>query len=219
MSRSPRIARPAAIAARAATAARRPASRRAAACALVLAAALGAAGCDGGAIAQDVPQSSGQSFVSGSYSTTFYQAGHRPAAPAVSGQTISGQSLSLASYRGSVLVINFWGSWCTPCQQEAPALAALATRFHPRGVRFLGVDIRDDPVSAEGFMRTYQISYPSLNDPADEIALAFRDTVPPAGIPTTLVIDRSGRIAARIVGGVTFSGLRTLITEVSAGRS
>jgi thiol-disulfide isomerase/thioredoxin len=216
--RLPRLARPAAIAARAAPAARLRISRRAAACAVAVA-ALAAAGCDGGAIAQDVPQSSGQSFVSGSYSTTFYQAGHRPAAPGISARTLTGQRVSLASYRGSVLVLNFWGSWCTPCQEEAPALAALATRYQSRGVRFLGVDIRDDPISAEGFMRTYQITYPSLNDPGDQIALAFRDTVPPAGIPTTLVIDRSGRIAARIVGGVTYSGLRTLITEVSAGRS
>lgn len=219
MSRQPRIARPAAIAARAAVPARTRSGHRAAACAVVVAAALAAAGCDGGAIAQDVPQSSGASFVGGSYSTTFYQPGHRPAAPDIAGLTLTGQHLSLASYRGSVLVLNFWGSWCTPCQEEAPALAALAVRYKPFGVRFLGVDIRDDPLSAEGFMRTFQITYPSLNDPADEIALAFRATVPPAGIPSTLVIDRSGRIAARIVGGVTYSGLTALISKVSAERA
>jgi len=64
-------------------------------------------------------------------------------------------------------------------------------------------------------VRDYRISYPSLNDPGDEIALAFRGTVPPVGIPTTLVIDRSGRIAARIVGGVSYDGLKALITQIA----
>ena len=63
-------------------------------------------------------------------------------------------------------------------------------------------------------MQTYQIGYPSLNDPSDEIALDFRGTLPPTGIPSTLVLDRSGRIAARIVGGVSYSGLKALITKV-----
>ena len=85
-------------------------------------------------------------------------------------------------------------------------------------MRFVGVDIRDDPASAEAFMRTFRIGYPSLNDPNDEIALDFSGTVPPAGIPTTLVIDRSGRIAARIVGQVSYSGLKALIRQVAAER-
>jgi hypothetical protein len=83
-------------------------------------------------------------------------------------------------------------------------------------VRFLGVDIQDNISGGRAFMRTFRISYPSLNDPSDEIALAFRGTVPPAGIPTTLLIDRSGRIAARIVGGVSYAGLKALITKVDA---
>ena len=86
-------------------------------------------------------------------------------------------------------------------------------------MRFVGVDIRDSAASADAFLRTFRISYPSLNDPGDEIALAFRGTVPPEGIPTTLVIDRAGRIAARIVGGVTYDGLKALITQIAAGSS
>jgi thiol-disulfide isomerase/thioredoxin len=115
--------------------------------------------------------------------------------------------------------MNFWGSWCAPCRAEAPALGALARHFRAQQVRFLGVDIRDNPASARAFMKTFRIGYASLNDPSDDIALAFRATVPPAGIPTTLVIDRTGHIAARIVGGVTYSGLKALITEVSAGKT
>src|SRR5450759_3778509 len=124
--------------------------------------------------------------------------------------TLAGQKLSLASYRGNVVVINFWGSWCPPCRQEAPALGSLARRLRSRDVRFLGVDIQDNPSGAQAFMRTFSITYPSLNDPSDEIALAFRGTVPPAGIPTTLLIDRSGRIAARIIGGASYVGLKAL---------
>ena len=114
--------------------------------------------------------------------------------------------------------MNFWGSWCTPCREEAPALGTLARNFAGTDVRFVGVDIRDDPASAEAFMRTFRIGYPSLNDPSDLVALDFNGTVPPAGIPTTLVIDRSGRIAARIVGQASYSGLKALIKQVKAER-
>jgi thiol-disulfide isomerase/thioredoxin len=191
-------------------------ARRAVAGALAASAALALAACDGGAIGQDTPASNGQSFVSGSYGTMFLRAGQRPAEPPVAGTTLTGLRLSLASYRGRVLVLNFWGSWCPPCRQEAPALGTLARQFRSRDVQFLGVDIQDNVSGAEAFARTFRITYPSLNDPSDEIALAFRGTVPPAGIPTTLLIDRNGRIAARIVGGASYAGLKSLITRVDA---
>jgi len=177
---------------------------------------LALASCSGGALAQNTPLSSGQGFVGGSYSSSYYHPGSRPAAPAISSRLLTGQRFSLAEDRGSVVVLNFWGSWCSPCRQEAPALAALARHFRHAKVRFVGVDMRDSVPSAEAFQRTFGISYPSLNDPGGEIALAFRGSVPPAGIPTTLVIDRAGRIAARVVGGVSYSGLRALIARVLA---
>lgn len=178
--------------------------------------ALAITGCAGGAIGQSTVASNGKSFVAGSYDTTVYPRGSGPVSPDVKGTTLTGQKLALAGYRGDVVVLNFWGSWCGPCRQEAPALAALARHFRPRGVRFLGVDIRDSPPAANAFRRAFKISYPSLNDPGDEIALAFQSTVPPAGIPTTLVIGRTGRVAARIVGQVTYSALGRLIARVSA---
>ena len=180
---------------------------------------LAVAGCDGGAIGANTPVSNGQSFVSGSYQTTVFNTGSRPVAPAVSGTTLTGTHLSLSSYRGAVVVLNFWGSWCAPCRAEAPALGTLARQLSGVGVRFVGIDIRDEPDAALAFMSSFRIGYPSISDPNDEIALLFRTTVPPSAIPSTVVIDRSGRIAARIVGGVSYSGLRALITEVAAGRS
>jgi thiol-disulfide isomerase/thioredoxin len=193
--------------------------RSALAAAVIALAAGAAAGCDGGNIGGDNPGSSGQSFVGHSYQSTFYQAGHRPDAPVVSGTTTSGQRLSLLSYRGDTIVLNFWGSWCAPCRAEAPALAQLARKLAPAKVRFVGIDIRDQPDSAQAFMQTFNVGYPSLNDPADEIALEFHSTVPPAAIPTTLVIDRSGRIAARIVGASSYADLQALISKVIGQRA
>jgi thiol-disulfide isomerase/thioredoxin len=203
----------------------RSAARRAAgpACAVrVLAggvAALALAGCAGGAIGQNTPASSGKGFVSGTYSSAYYDQGSRPKAPAVAGTTLAGSRLSLAAERGSVVVLNFWGSWCAPCRREAPALAALATHFASAQVRFVGDDVHDSPAAALAFERTYSIGYPSLNDPGEQVALAFHGTVPPVAIPTTLLIDRSGRIAGRIVGEISYSGLRALIHRVLAGRA
>jgi thiol-disulfide isomerase/thioredoxin len=186
---------------------------------VAVAALTGVAACSGGATAQDTAVGNGSSFVSGSYSTTVFAQGSGPVAPKVSGTMLTGARFQLSADRGDVVVMNFWGSWCTPCREEAPTLAQLARRFPPPGVRFVGVDIRDDPASAEAFMRTFRIGYPSLNDPNDQIALDFNGTVPPAGIPTTLVIARSGRVAARIVGPVSYDGLAALITRIARERS
>ncbi len=187
--------------------------------AAIAGAMLAVAGCDGGAIGANTPVSNGQSFVSRNYQSTVFRVGSRPVAPSVSGTTLTGEHLSLSSYRGDVVVLNFWGSWCAPCRDEAPTLGTLARQLYGRGVRFVGVDIRDEPDAALAFMSTFRISYPSFNDPSDEIALLFRATVPPSAIPSTVVIDRTGRIAASIVGGVSYQGLRALVTEVAAGRS
>lgn len=199
---------------------RPPAPTRSAlgAAAVALAAALlvamGAAGCAGGDIGANTPGSSGQSFVSHSYASTFYPVGDRPLAPPVAGSTINGQKISLASYRGDTIVLNFWGSWCAPCRAEAPALGQLARSLSAQGVKFVGVDIRDQADSAQAFMQTFNVGYPSLNDPGDEIALEFHSTVPPAAIPTTLIIDQSGRIAARIFGASSYAQLQALINKV-----
>jgi len=185
------------------------------AAALALSSALGVAGCATG-IAASTPASNGQSFVAGNPGTTVFKSGTGPVAPSVSGPSVGGGKLALTDYRGHVVVLNFWGSWCTPCREEAPGLAALATRLKASGVRFLGIDIRDSAPSAEAFMSNFRISYPSLNDPSDNLALDFRNTVPPAGIPTTLVISPSGRITARVIGEATYNGLKTLVQRAAA---
>ena len=196
---------------------RRPAraGRGVAAAALTVTSALAVAGCTG-SIAASTPASNGQSFVAGSPGTTVFKSGTGPVAPSVSGPLVGGGKLALTAYRGHVVVLNFWGSWCTPCREEAPGLAALATHFKASGVRFLGIDIRDSQPSAQAFMSDFRITYPSLNDPSDNLALDFRNTVPPAGIPTTLVISRTGRITARVIGGASYNGLKTLVQRAAA---
>jgi thiol-disulfide isomerase/thioredoxin len=184
--------------------------------AVAAAACLVLSACASAATGQPTMTGNGQGMVAADPGTTVF-GGNGPAEPRVTSKTLDGAPLSLSQFRGHVVVMNFWGSWCTSCRAEAPTLATLAGRFGPAGVRFLGVDVLDNTASAQAFDRNFHISYPSLNDPGDLIALAFRSTVPPAGIPTTLVISGNGRISARVIGEVSYSGLRGLISKAMAG--
>ena len=188
----------------------------AATAALLGAAALAITSCSGGPIAANNQLSSGQSFVSGSYNSEYFSPGSRSAAPAVAATTLTGQRFSLGGERGDVVVLNFWGSWCSPCRAEAPRLAALARYFSHDPVRFFGDDVHDYATAAQAFEHEFGVSYPSLNDPGEQVALAFHNTVPPTAIPSTLVIDRAGKIAARVIGAVSYNGLRALIAKVLA---
>jgi thiol-disulfide isomerase/thioredoxin len=184
--------------------------------AIALAGVLGVTAC-GGEIAANTPASSGNNFVAGDGASTYYQAGHRTTAPTVSGTTLSGAKLNLSSYRGQVVVLNFWGSWCAPCRKEAPTLAVLAEQYQTKNVRFVGVDIRDQASAAQAFVQNFGISYPSLNDPADEIALDFRGAVSPAAIPSTLVLDQDHRIAGRVIGGTSYGTLNNMLRKLTTG--
>ena len=184
--------------------------------ALLGAAMLAVTSCSGGSIGANNPVSSGQSFVGGSYSSAYFAPGSRSPAPAFTATTLTGQRFSLAGERGSVVVLNFWGSWCSPCRAEAPWLAALARYYGHDPVRFVGDDVHDYATAAKAFEHTYDVSYPSLNDPGSQVALAFHGTLPPTAIPSTLVIDRAGKIAARVIGEVSYNGLKALIAKVLA---
>lgn len=177
------------------------------------------ASCSGGAIAANTPLSNGTSYVGGSYSSVYYKPGQRPLAPRVTGTTLTGAKFSLAAQSGNLVVLNFWGSWCAPCRREAPALAALATHFKNAPVRFFGDDVHDSPATAQAFEQSFNVGYPSLNDPGEQVALAFHGTVPPTAIPTTLVIDGAGHVAGRIVGEVSYPGLKALISKILAEKA
>jgi len=143
--------------------------------------------------------------------TTIFPSGQRPLIPAVSGRTLTGQGLRLAAEHGHVVVLNFWGSWCTVCQQEAPALAVAARQLKPSGVQFVGVDVEDNTASAKAYMQHYGMAYPSLNDPGDLIAAEFNQLIPISALPSTLVISPDGKIAGRVIGAASVQDLRRLI--------
>jgi len=157
---------------------------------------------------------SGVTTVNGNASAVVYAAGHRPLAPEFSGTTLTGSKLSFSDYRGQVVVLNFWGSWCVPCREEASTLAAVASKYQPAGVSFLGVDVRDTTASALAFAHSFHVAYPSVSDPSSAITLDFTAKVPIAGTPTTLVVDRTGHIAGAVFGTVTYSELTAILAKV-----
>ena len=133
------------------------------------------------------------------------------ALPAITGKSVDDQPLNLAALRGHVLVLNVWGSWCAPCRAEAPDLARISAETDPRGVRFVGVDVRDNPAAARAFARNYGITYPSFDDQSGRVLAQFTGIIPVSAVPSTLVIDRSGAIRARVVGRIDATTLRGLI--------
>jgi peroxiredoxin len=159
---------------------------------------------------------SGVTTVDGNTSAVLYEVGHRPLAPEFTATTLTGSKLSFSSYRGQVVVLNFWGSWCVPCREEASTLAAVAARYQPSRVSFLGVDVRDTAASAQAFAHSFHITYPSVSDPSSAITLDFTAVVPIAGTPTTLVIDRSGHVAGAVFGTVTYPELTAILAKVTA---
>jgi thiol-disulfide isomerase/thioredoxin len=158
----------------------------------------------------------GESFVDGSHTAVLYAPGHRALLPDFSGKTLTGTPVSLATYRGKVLVLNFWGSWCPSCRSEGPTLAALSAKYPHDGVSFLGVDVEDTPVNAEAFEQGFGITYPSLNDPGQAVAQVVSSAIPIIATPTTLVIDPTGHVAGAIYGTATYSVLNEMISKVAA---
>jgi len=129
------------------------------------------------------------------------------------GRTLDGDSVDVADHRGKVVVVNVWWSQCPPCRAEADDLAEAARTLRSDDVVFLGIDTRDATTSAPlAFQRRYDVGYPSIFDPDGETLLAFRGTVSPNAIPSTIVIDPQGRIAASVLGALTSA--RTLVELV-----
>jgi peroxiredoxin len=154
-------------------------------------------------------------YIGGSDNAVLYSAGHQPAAPDFSGTTLTGSRLSLAAYRGSVVVLNFWGSWCPPCRAEATTLAFAAQQYQSAGVKFLGVDVRDNTPSALAFLRSRNITYPSVSDPDDTITLDFSSVVPISATPSTLVLGKTGHIVGAVFGEVSYSELTTILGKAT----
>jgi thiol-disulfide isomerase/thioredoxin len=162
-------------------------------------------GCSNGGASQ-----AEESFISGDGAVTFIKKSDRIKAPKISGMTLMGTDYKFDG--GKVAIVNVWASWCSPCRAEEPALSALARKYSD--VEFIGILTRDNPVNAEAFSRKRNIPYPTLID--DSILVGFRKSLPANAIPSTVVIDETGKVAARISGAVTVASLTDLIERVSA---
>ena len=153
-------------------------------------------------------------FVSGQGAITTLAPAKRAAPGAVRGTTIAGRPISLTDYRGKVVVVNVWGSWCAPCRAEAPMLSQASRDLAAQGVQFVGIDSRDPSrAAAEAFQRRFDVGYPSIYDQQGTTLLAFRDTLAPNAVPSTVILDRAGRVASSVLGQITRTTLDDLVQE------
>ncbi len=145
----------------------------------------------------------------------------RVAAPDLSGSTVDGGEVSWADYRGKVVVLNTWASWCDPCREEAGDLQRAYTEYGGKGVEFLGINTKEQGRDGgRAFEKEFGLGYPSLHDPDGSLVLKFpKGSVTSQGIPNTLVVDRSGRLAAWALHRVGPEDLEALIAPVLAETS
>ena len=188
-------------------------SLRAVPLALGLACLLALAGCS-----NDVGSSGNQGYVAGKGIITTVKAADRKQPGEVSGRTLDGEKVSLTDFRGKVVVVNVWGSWCGPCRAEAPMLAQASRDLADKGVVFLGIDSRDPSKdAAKAFVRHFDIPYPSLYDQQGTTLLAFHGTLTPNSVPSTVVVDPQGRVAGSVLGSLTRTTLDDLVGDASSG--
>lgn len=153
-------------------------------------------------------------FQVGDGSVTLIEPDRREPAPILTGPALGGGEISTADYEGQILLLNVWGSWCAPCRAEAPALVLADEEL--TDVQFIGINTRDlDPAPAEAFVRSFEIGFPSIYDPDGSLLLGFGQ-LPPAAIPSTLIIDAEGRVAARVLGETSALTLIELAREIGA---
>jgi thiol-disulfide isomerase/thioredoxin len=178
----------------------------------VLAAALLLTACGSGA---SDSEGAGTAFVAGDGSIVLIAPEERGPAPDLVGPTLEGGEFRLRDHLGEVVVLNVWASWCAPCRAEAPVLETVWREMEGEGVQFVGLDTRDTEAAALAFLDAYDVTYPNVIDDDGRLQLLFSDTLPPQAIPSTLVVDREGRVAGRIIGRVTESTLTALIEDVA----
>jgi peroxiredoxin len=157
-----------------------------------------------------------QGYVSGDGTTTIVAESERKPAPDLTGTTLDGEPFALADHLGEVVVLNVWASWCAPCRAEADDIQGVWDEVQAKGVQFVGLNTRDSQASAKAFVDRFGVTYPSVVDTDGSRQLLFHETLPPAAIPSTIVIDRQGRVAGRAIGEVDRSRLLGMIEPILA---
>ncbi|WP_150462030.1 TlpA family protein disulfide reductase [Nesterenkonia ebinurensis] len=186
--------------------------RTAAAAALISALALTGCGSSGNDDLAQRASNDGTNYVAGDGSVQEFAPDSRGESVAFESETFQGESVTPETFQGEVTVINFWYAACAPCRVEAPDLQAIHEEFEPDGVQFYGVNTRDTQATAEAFERTFGITYPSMEDRSGTVLMSMTGYVHPSAVPTTLVLDRQGRVSASISGIVEPGTLRALIS-------
>ncbi|WP_262701526.1 MULTISPECIES: TlpA family protein disulfide reductase [Streptomyces] len=178
-------------------------------------AALSLTACGGGGTSGG---SADTKFVQGKGGVDTVAKENRKDAPQLSGKTLEDKPLDVADYKGKIVVLNVWGSWCAPCRAEASNLAKVAKDTKAKGVQFIGINTRDsNRAPALRFEKEYGVDYPSLYDPIGKLMLRFpKGSLNPQAIPSTIVLDREGRIAARALTPLSEERLRSMVTPLIA---
>ena len=166
---------------------------------------LALAGCGGASSTADT------GYVSGDGSTILVAPDKREEPVALAGTSLDDEHIDISQWRGDVVVINLWASWCAPCRSEAVILEKVAKHLVPENVHFLGLNTRDGKAAAIAFNKRFPVGYPSIQDEDGTLTLVFGN-LGPAATPTTIILDRQGRVAARILGPVEEAQLRD-VTE------
>ncbi len=180
----------------------------------LLAGLLFAAGCTTGeGSAVDVNNGGEFRFVAGTPSGEVIPESDRATAPEFRGELLDGSDFDSADLSGDIAVLNFWASWCGPCRTETPAFQEVYAEVRDEGVQLLGLNVKDDEQLATAFLERYGVEFPSLFDPRSEVALAFRD-FPANAVPSTIVLDRQGRVAAVYTAEITGEDLRAVIDRL-----
>jgi thiol-disulfide isomerase/thioredoxin len=185
--------------------------RRTAAALLVLGLALTAA------CSPEVEGAGDKGYVTGSGLITMLPVAEREQPAEVAGRTLEGEPIAVEDFAGEVVVLNVWGSWCGPCRSEAPILADAARELADDGVQFVGINTRDHGTARPlAFQRNFDIPYPSIYDPDGSTLLSFTGTLPLNSIPSTVILDRQGRVAGRVLGETKSpTTFRDLVEEVA----
>lgn len=178
-------------------------------------ATLALSGCAAGTDAVDVNNGGQFRFVAGTPTGELIAAADRGAAPSFGGTLLTGAEFSSSTLDGHVSVINFWGSWCAPCRVETPHFQQVYTEVADQGVQFLGINVKDSDQMARAFETGQKVTYPSIFDPRGETALIFSN-YPPSSIPSTILLDRHGDVAAVYLGAVAQDDLRAALDQLLA---
>lgn len=181
-----------------------------------LAAAVGVltvAGCS------DLQGTDGKEWITGEGRIIQVDPVERDAPVTASGEDLEGEDLDLEDYRGQVVVLNVWAAWCPPCRKEMPDVVSLAEHYDPDDVAVLGVNIRENggTAAAQAFARDEGMAFPSFYDPGGEVLLRLSDKLGPYSLPSTVVLDRQGRLAVLVLGAIPGKvSMQDVIDEVAA---